>query len=64
MSDRERLRALVDAYATACDNRDGETFGSLFTPDATLTIYQPFESDPLVTLDVDSPAVAVTLTVT
>ena len=51
MSDRERLRALVDAYATACDNRDGGAFASLFAPDATLTIYQPFESEPLVTLE-------------
>jgi SnoaL-like domain len=51
MSDREGLRALVDAYATACDNRDGEAFGSLFTPDATMTIYQPFETEPLVTLE-------------
>jgi hypothetical protein len=47
----EELRALVDAYATACDDRDGEAFGSLFAPDATLTIYQPFETEPLVTLE-------------
>ena len=51
MSDREELRALVDAYATACDERDGEAFASLFAPDAALTIYQPFESEPLATLE-------------
>ena len=51
MSAGEELRALVDAYATACDKRDGEAFGSLFASDATLTIYQPFETEPLVTLE-------------
>ena len=50
MTDREELRALVDAYATACDSRDGEAFASLFAPDATMTIYNPFESEPLATL--------------
>ena len=51
MSDRDELRALVDAYASACDNRDGEAFAALFAPDARLVIYQPFETEPLATLE-------------
>lgn len=50
-SSREALRALVDAYATACDSRDGAAFAALFAPGARLAIHQPFEDDPLVTLE-------------
>ena len=38
--DRQALRRLVDAYATAADTRDDNLFISLFTPDATLRIHQ------------------------
>ena len=32
------LRALVDGYAVAADERDADAFAALFTPDATLTV--------------------------
>lgn len=32
------LRALVDAYAVAADDRDGAAFGALFTDDACLIV--------------------------
>jgi ketosteroid isomerase-like protein len=40
MSERE-LRALVDGYAVANDERDSAAFRALFTDDATLTVVQP-----------------------
>jgi hypothetical protein len=38
--ERQALRALVDAYATAADRRDERGFLDLFLPDATLTVVQ------------------------
>jgi hypothetical protein len=35
------LRGLVDAYALACDQRDGTYLTSLFTQDASLTVHWP-----------------------
>ena len=40
-ADRLALRALVDAYALAVDRRDIPGFLAVFTPDATLTTYEP-----------------------
>ena len=40
-ADRLALRALVDAYAVAVDRRDIPGFLAVFTPDATLTTYEP-----------------------
>lgn len=37
---RQALRVLVDAYATAADQRDEAGFLDLFRPDATLTVVQ------------------------
>ena len=48
---RQELRGLVDAYATACDGKDGGAFAALFTHDATLAIYQPFEDQAVATLE-------------
>ena len=39
MSDLDELRALVEAYATAADGGDTDTFAGLFLPDATLTTW-------------------------
>lgn len=38
--DRAALRQLVEAYAFAVDQRDGDWFVSLWTPDARLTVHQ------------------------
>ena len=38
--DRQQLRALVDSYAAAVDERDLDAFVALFVPDAALTIRQ------------------------
>ena len=35
------LRALVDGYGVALDERDGPTFAALFTDDATLAVVKP-----------------------
>jgi hypothetical protein len=40
-ADRQALRAVVDAYAVAVDRRDVAAFLDLFTPDATLTTFEP-----------------------
>jgi hypothetical protein len=34
----QELRALVDGYAVAADDGDGDTFASLFAPTATLVV--------------------------
>ena len=39
--DRQQMRDLVDRYAVAVDERDGDAFTSAFTPDGTLAVYDP-----------------------
>jgi hypothetical protein len=42
------LRRLIDEYAFAIDTRDPEAFVALFAPDGALVVYEPGESDPVV----------------
>ncbi len=49
LADRLELRALVDEYALAVDGRDADRFAALFTPTGELAIYEPGESEPVIT---------------
>jgi len=45
-SDRTELKALIDAYALAVDDRDGERFIPLFLRGATLSTFPPGATEP------------------
>jgi hypothetical protein len=51
MSDRLDLQELAFAYAAALDERDGEAFAGLFTPNAHLGVYDPDSEKPLLGYD-------------
>ena len=44
LSDVDDLRVLAATYARAVDRRDGALLASVFTPDATLEVYDPSTS--------------------
>ena len=49
LADRLDLRALVDEYALAVDDRDADRFAGVFTPTGVLAIYEPDEAEPVLT---------------
>jgi hypothetical protein len=46
VADRLALRALVDEYALAVDDRDAERFAGIFTAAGVLAVYEPGEAEP------------------
>jgi SnoaL-like domain len=48
--DRLALRELVDAYGIAIDERDGQTFASLFAAGGRILVFVDGRDDPVVTL--------------
>jgi hypothetical protein len=40
------LRRLTDDYGSTVDNRDGDGFAGVFTPDGELAVYEPGEDEP------------------
>lgn len=46
VEDRLALRALVDEYALAVDDRDADRFAGVFAPDGVLAVIEPGDPEP------------------
>ena len=60
-ADRLALRALVEGYACACDERDAETLRRVFADGATLTVQWPDRPAAVLTFPASAEHVATSL---